>query len=94
MPVSLLLCEGGPNSADVRVLVKLLAGRCAILPAGGKYGLGERIKARREAMGRATVFGILDGDFVVSWQGPADRPRENGMPPMAHASAGGGRARR
>ncbi len=76
MPVSLLLCEGGPNSADVRVLLKLLAGRCAILPAGGKYGLGERVKARREAMDRATVFGILDGDFVAAWQGTADRPRE------------------
>ncbi len=75
MPVALLLCEGGPNSPDVRVLVKLLAGRCGqILPVGGKYGLGERVKARREALGATTVFGLLDRDFEEHWRAPVERP--------------------
>ena len=32
MPVSLLLCEGGPGSPDVRVLSKVLAGLCEVRP--------------------------------------------------------------
>jgi len=75
MPVNLLLCEGGENSPDVRVLTKLLAGRCQVLPMGGKYGMGSRIIARREALGRNTVFGLLDGDFVEDWPQLMDRPR-------------------
>lgn len=76
MPVSLLLCEGGERSPDVRVLAKLLAGRCQILPLGGKYKMGDRILARREALGRDTVFGLLDGDFARDWAPPTDRPRD------------------
>jgi hypothetical protein len=76
MPVNILLCEGGPNSPDVRVLVKLLPGRCEIRPMGGKYGMGERIKARREVLGGMVVFGILDGDFLGEWQEPTNAPRE------------------
>jgi hypothetical protein len=75
MPVSLLICEGSANSLDVRVLAKLVAGRCAVLPDGGKYGMGDRIKARRDAMRRETVFGLLDGDFVASFPLPTDQPR-------------------
>ena len=75
MPVSLLLCEGGANSPDVRVLKKLVAGRCRVLPLGSKYGMGERIKARREAIGQTTVSGLLDGDFVAEWTAPDNIPR-------------------
>lgn len=76
MPVSLLLCEGEANSADVRVLTKLLAGRCAVQPSGGKYGMGDRIKARREAIGQKTVFGLLDGDFAPDFQVPKTQPKQ------------------
>jgi hypothetical protein len=72
--VSLLLCEGGINSPDVRVLSKLLGGRCQLRPHGPKYGMGASIIARRESIGRGEVFGIIDGDFVGSWQSPVDRP--------------------
>jgi hypothetical protein len=74
MPVSLLLCEGMDSSPDVRVLTKLLAGRCRILPHGGKYGMGNRIIARREVIGQDSVFGMLDGDFIEKWTPPVDRP--------------------
>ncbi len=76
MPVNLLLCEGGTNSPDIRVLGKLLAGICEIRPMGGKYGMGERIKARREILGGNVVFGLLDGDFQVNWELPQNRPRD------------------
>ncbi|MCD6305953.1 MAG: hypothetical protein J7M32_06650 [Deltaproteobacteria bacterium] len=76
MPVSLLLCEGGNNSPDARLLGKLLAGLCEIRPMGGKYGMGERIKARREVIGENAVFGLLDGDFQENWEQPQNRPRD------------------
>jgi len=75
MPVNLLLCEGGDNSPDARVLTKLLAGYCAVQPSGGKYGMGERIKARREAVGQNTVYGLLDGDFSADFPLPTDQPK-------------------
>ncbi|MBF0551184.1 MAG: hypothetical protein HQK60_11680 [Deltaproteobacteria bacterium] len=74
MPVTLLLCEGGNNSPDVRVLNKLLSGLCEVRPMGGKYGMGERIKARREAFKRDVVFGLLDGDFLDQWVVPQNKP--------------------
>ena len=74
--MSLLLCEGGVNSPDVRVLSKLLGGRCQLRPHGPRYGMGASIIARRDSIGRNEVFGILDGDFVESWQAPIDRPVE------------------
>lgn len=74
MPVNLLLCEGGPNSPDVRLLSKLLAGQCEVRPMGGKQGMGDRIKARRENLGN-TVYGMLDGDFLTDWEMPKDKPR-------------------
>jgi hypothetical protein len=74
VPVSLLFCEGGERSPDVRVLARLLKG-IAIKPAGGKYGMGQRVLAHRDALGRANaVFGLLDGDFVERWQGSAQAP--------------------
>ncbi len=76
MPVNVLLCEGSQNSPDVRVLLKLLAGRCEIRPMGGKYGMGERIKARREVLGGRVVFGVLDGDFQTEWRQPTSTPRQ------------------
>lgn len=76
MPLAQLLCEGGDNSPDVRVLGKLLFGICQVKPQGGKYGMGAKIIARREAFGQNCVFGILDGDFVKDWQEPSDKPKE------------------
>ena len=73
MPVNLLLCEGGPNSPDVRLLSKLLAGQCEVRPMGGKQGMGDRIKARRENLGN-TVYGMLDGDFLTDWEMPRGKP--------------------
>lgn len=68
MPVDILFCEGGPNSPDIRVLKKLLAGRCGeIRSLGGKYGMGERILAHREARPASRVAGLIDGDFLEQW---------------------------
>ncbi len=67
MPLSLLFCEGGPNSPDVRILRKLLAGRCEIRPGGSIHGMGDRIKAHREVLGAKRVAGIVDGDFRETW---------------------------
>jgi hypothetical protein len=75
MSVSMLLCEGAENSPDARLLGKLLAGRCVIKPMGGKYGMGDRISARRDAWGIKGIFGILDGDFRQVWQHPAHAPK-------------------
>ena len=76
MPVNLLLCEGGANSPDVRVLRKLLSGYCGeIRPAGSRYGMGDRIQAYREALGQRQVAGILDGDFRKDWT--PDRPLQD-----------------
>jgi len=75
MSVSLLLCEGIASSPDMQVLGKLLAGRCEVRPFGSKYGMGSVVKGGREAIGRETVFGILDGDFPVEWSQPTGAPR-------------------
>lgn len=75
MPVSRLLCEGVAGSPDTQVLSKLLAGRCEVGPLGGKYGMGNAIKGGREAIGRETVFGILDGDYPEVWEPPTGTPR-------------------
>jgi hypothetical protein len=76
MPVSQLLCEGGNNSPDVRVLTKLLAGLCEVKPLGGKYGMGAKIIARCELLGENSVFGLLDGDFIKDWNTPRGEPVE------------------
>ncbi|MBF0428401.1 MAG: hypothetical protein HQL94_05715 [Magnetococcales bacterium] len=52
MPVNVLLCEGGAGSPDVRVLGKLLGGVCEIRPEGGKYGMGQKIIAKRSSPSR------------------------------------------
>lgn len=65
--MSLLFCEGGPNSPDVRILRKLLAGRCEVRPGGSIHGMGDRIKARREVLGATQVAGVVDGDFRETW---------------------------
>jgi hypothetical protein len=57
------------------VLNRILAGLGAIQPLGGKYGMGERIKALRAVLGQQTVFGLLDGDFQAEWQTPVRRPQ-------------------
>ena len=76
MPVSLLLCEGIASSPDMRVLGKLLAGRCEVVPFGGKYGMGSAIKGGREGIGRQSIFGILDGDFSKEWVQPTEVPNQ------------------
>jgi hypothetical protein len=75
MPVSVLLCEGGAHSPDVRLLTKLLAGRCEVRPFGGKYGMGSLVKGMRRLIDRDTVFGILDGDFADVWMPPTATPQ-------------------
>lgn len=76
MPVNVLFCEGGPGSPDVRVLNKLLSGRCGqIRPEGGKYGMGNCIRAHREALGQSLVLGLLDGDFWSAPDGPKGEPQ-------------------
>lgn len=70
--MNLLFCEGGLNSPDVRILRRLLAGRCEVLPGGSIHGMGDRIKAHREALGGRQVAGVADGDFKVPW--PAAAP--------------------
>lgn len=76
MPLSILLCEGGANSPDIRVLGKLLPPRCEVRPFGGKYGMGNVIKGGRAARGQDVVFGILDGDFPEQWDRPTGEPRQ------------------
>ena len=61
MPVAQILCEGGGSSPDARVLSRILPGY-EIRPSGSKYGMGDKIVARREIRGADTVFGLLDGD--------------------------------
>lgn len=73
MPVNILLCEGGPGSPDIRVLAKLLTGLVEVRAFGGKYGMGNRILSRREALGGDVVFGLLDGDFK-EWSPPTNLP--------------------
>ncbi|MBF0460171.1 MAG: hypothetical protein HQL87_02130 [Magnetococcales bacterium] len=70
MSVNLLLCEGGSGSPDVRLLGKLLGGVCMVKPMGGKYGMGNRVKAHRDVLGSNAVSGLLDGDFLPDWQEP------------------------
>jgi len=70
-----LLCEGNMGGPDARVLNRILAGRGEIKPLGGKYGMRERVKARREAMPQSTVYGLLDGDFPRVWAPPVGRPK-------------------
>jgi hypothetical protein len=41
---------------------------------GGKYGMGMRILARREAYPTFKVAGLLDGDFPAQWPGPKFEP--------------------
>jgi len=76
MPVSLLLCEGAAGSPDVRVLGRLLAGRCEVRGLGGKYGMGDRAIAGREVLRAQTVFGLLDGDFHRECLPPTGSPPE------------------
>lgn len=75
MPVNVLLCEGGVSSPDVRVIGKLLTGLlCTVMSAGGKYGMGQKIIAKRDTLGNV-VSGILDGDFLEAWKCPEGKPR-------------------
>jgi hypothetical protein len=58
MPVSHLLCEGGPDSPGRRVLYKLLGGYCQVEPVGSKHAMDTLVLARREASPTATVMGL------------------------------------
>jgi hypothetical protein len=76
MPVSLLLCEGGEKSPDIRVLRAILSGiNMTIRSSGGKYGLGAMILAQREARNTPGIAGILDRDFDDSHDAPNNQPR-------------------
>lgn len=64
MPVSILFCEGGSGSPDVRVLRSILRGLpIQVKPQGPKYGLGAYIRAYRAAVGSVTIASIRDSDF-------------------------------
>ena len=76
MPVSLLLCEGGEKSPDIRVLRAILSGiNMTIRSSGGKYGLGTIVLAQREAKNTQSIAGILDRDFDDSVEVPNNQPR-------------------
>jgi hypothetical protein len=57
-------------------LVQILAGLPKVQPLGGKYGMRDRVKARREILGERAVFGLLDGDFRREWTEPTRRPKD------------------
>jgi len=64
LPVSVLLCEGEESSFDVLLLRSILQGIfLEVKPSGGKYGLGERVKARRENARSTTTYAIRDRDY-------------------------------
>ena len=78
MPVKLLYCEGGPRSADLRVLTALLAGVCVIKPGGSKYGFGQGIRfARMTSPARlgGMIAGLRDRDFDADDSPPVHAPR-------------------
>ena len=76
MPVNLLLCEGNEKSPDVRLLRAILSGlNMTIRSSGGKYGLGTRILAYREARNYQGIAGIIDRDFDDSLDVPTRQPR-------------------
>jgi hypothetical protein len=74
MPVGTLLCEGVPGGPDVVLLSALLGGQTLVLPSMGKYGMRNRVLARREYTPSASIFGLLDGDFCENWQPPKGKP--------------------
>lgn len=80
MPVSLLFCEGGAASPDVRLLGLILRGAgVEVAPAGGKDGFRSLVRSWRglaevEARG-PRVCGIIDGDFPRhpgAWSAPLE----------------------
>jgi hypothetical protein len=75
MPVSVLYCEGGPKSPDMRVLSAILAGVCAIKPAGSKYGFGQGIRLARAVTPGVMVAGLRDRDFDADETPPVLAPR-------------------
>lgn len=74
MPVDLLFCEGGPQSPDLRVL-NLVSGAGVLRPTGSKYGLGNTVKAHRDASPASVIAGIRDRDFDDDETPPRDEPR-------------------
>ena len=73
MSLSVLFCEGVEKSPDVRVLTAILSGvNITIRSSGGKYGLGTRISAQREARNTNSIAGILDRDFDDSLEEPTN----------------------
>lgn len=47
-----------------------------VRPSGGKYGLGDRVRARREITGGAVVAAIRDRDLEVEFTPPQASPRQ------------------
>lgn len=72
MPVNLLLCEGNEESADIRLLKKLLGSLCLVVPGGSSRGLRERIDNARFLRDKNanTVFAVRDRDFPKEWNVP------------------------
>jgi hypothetical protein len=78
MPVNLLFCEGGAGSPDVRLLRSITRGVATvrIQPQGAKYGLGQFVRAYREAAPQTIVAGIRDSDFDRHHNLPAGQIRD------------------
>ena len=78
MSVNLLFCEGGAGSPDVRLLRSITRGVATvrIQPQGAKYGLGQFIRAYRQAAPQTIVAGIRDSDFDRHHNPPAGQTRD------------------
>lgn len=76
MSVTILYCEGGKKSLDIRVLTNLLERICIIKPAGSKYGLDRKILFVRQEkfLPGSFVAALKDRDFDDNDSLPANSP--------------------
>ncbi len=76
MPITILYCEGGAKSPDIRVLSVILAGVCLVVPSGSKYGFGQRVLQARGIQSGSVIAGLCDRDFDDDEAIPQGLPRE------------------
>lgn len=78
MSVDIIYCEGGNNSADIRVLLNILSGCCTIRAAGSKYGLDRQILfiKKENLLPGSTVAALKDRDFDRDTSPPSHSPRQ------------------
>ncbi len=75
MPVNVPLCEGVSGSPDARILRKLCAGICDVVPSGSKHGMDTRVLAWREATPRSTIACLRAADLDCQWPRDKTRPQ-------------------